>query len=46
MQKLSILLVDDHNVVRSGIRLMLETLEDFQCEFVQLDGKRLERFVW
>lgn len=32
MYKLSILLVDDHTVVRSGFRLMLETVEAFKCE--------------
>lgn len=32
MHKLSILLVDDHNVVRSGFRVMLEMLENYTCE--------------
>jgi DNA-binding NarL/FixJ family response regulator len=45
MEKISIVLVDDHTLVRQGIRMILEQEPDFQIVGEAGDGKEAIRKV-
>src|SRR3954454_23028618 len=38
-QRISVVLIEDHGVVRDGLRLILEQLEDIELVAVEADGR-------